>query len=191
MEFFGEDEYYVNAAQAMIDIDKEKEELAKARAVSNRVTNLGFGDALRKRVAQYADVRDDVRGSKVPKRKRKDANDIRRHLVRSFVPDYGYNVGDGTAFGDGMTLIEHGAHQPVFMDNGNKRYIQYAMNNTDNMMWLPEMSPTLRDKYNKATLISESTRELARRRPLVARDQEHVQRPLATQRCRALGSRGR
>ena len=41
----------------MIELDKEKEELAKARAVSNRVTNLGFGDAIRKRVAQYADVR--------------------------------------------------------------------------------------------------------------------------------------
>ena len=43
MEFFGEDEYYVNAAQAMIDLDKEKEELAKSRDVSNKVNNLGFG----------------------------------------------------------------------------------------------------------------------------------------------------
>ena len=156
--YFSEDEtHYLKSAEAMIELDKEKEELAKARAVSKKVTNLGFGDALRKRVAQYAGVRDDVRGSKVPKRKRKDANDIRRHLVRSFVPDYGYNVGDGTAFGDGMTLIEHGAHQPVFMDNGNKRYIQYAMNNTDNMMrYESEMPPTVRDKYNKHTLISES-----------------------------------
>ena len=96
--YFSEDEtHYLKSAETMIELDKEKEELAKARAVSNRVTNLGFGDALRKRVAQYAGVRDDVRGSKVPKRKRKDANDIRRHLVRSFVPDYGYNVGeDGT-----------------------------------------------------------------------------------------------
>ena len=41
MEFFGEDEYYVNVAQAMIDLDKEKEELAKSRDVSNKVNNLG------------------------------------------------------------------------------------------------------------------------------------------------------
>ena len=53
--------------------------------------------------------------------------------------------------------LEHGAHQPVFMDNGNKPYIQYAMVNLDNSIGLEsEMSPTLRDKYNKATLISES-----------------------------------
>jgi len=41
----GENTHYLLAAQTMIELDKEKEELAKARAVSNRVTNLGFGDA--------------------------------------------------------------------------------------------------------------------------------------------------
>ena len=111
--YFSEDEtHYLKSAETMIELDKEREELAKARAVSNRVTNLGFGDALRKRVAQYAGVRDDVRGSKVPKRKRNDAHDFRNDLVDSFVPDYGYNVGDGTAFGDGMTT--GGASPAVF-----------------------------------------------------------------------------
>ena len=57
--YFSEDEtHYLKSAETMIELDKEREELAKARAVSNRVTNLGFGDALRKRVAQYAGVRE-------------------------------------------------------------------------------------------------------------------------------------
>ena len=48
--YFSEDEtHYLKSAETMIELDKEREELAKARAVSNRVTNLGFGDALRKR----------------------------------------------------------------------------------------------------------------------------------------------
>ena len=99
----------------MIDLDKEKDELAKARAVSNKITNLGFGDAIRKKVAQYADVRDDVRASQALKRKRNDANDIRKDYVQSYVPDSG-NLGQ-TYFplGDGMTLIKNGAHQPNFV----------------------------------------------------------------------------
>lgn len=94
-----------SSSTVMIDVDEQKNEVAKAKVVSNKVTSLGFGDAIRKKVAQYADVRDDVRGSAVPKRKRRDAHDFRNDLVNSFVPDYGYNVGDGTAFGDGMTMI--------------------------------------------------------------------------------------
>ena len=124
--YFSEDEtHYLKSAEAMIDIDKTKDELAKAKAVSKRVTNLGFGDALRKRVAKYADVRDDVRGSQATKRKRNDANDIRTDYVHSFVPDYGHNLGQ-TYFplGDGMTLIYHGAHQPNFVSD--KKYLRYG-----------------------------------------------------------------
>lgn len=107
----------------MIDLDKEKDELAKARAVSNKITNLGFGDAIRKKVAQYADVRDDVRASQALKRKRNDANDIRKDYVQSYVPDSG-NLGQ-TYFplGDGMTLIKNGAHQPNFVLNNSSRNV--------------------------------------------------------------------
>ena len=72
----GENTHYLLAAQTMIDVDEQKNELAKAKVVSNKVTSLGFGDAIRKKVAQYADVRDDVRGSDATKRKRNDASDI-------------------------------------------------------------------------------------------------------------------
>ena len=159
--YFSEDEtHYLKSAETMIELDKEREELAKARAVSNRVTNLGFGDALRKRVAQYAGVRDDVRGSKVPKRKRNDAHDFRNDLVNSFVPDYGYNVGDGTAFGDGMTMIEHGTHQPRWLGSGYKTsdntYLQYAHNNRDNLRGFILSSPDIDPKFQKATQISQT-----------------------------------
>ena len=161
MEFFGEDEYYVTVAQAMIDLDKEKEELAKSRDVSNKVNNLGFGDAIRKKVGEYAGVRDDVRGSKAIKRKRTDAHDFRNDLVNSFVPEYGYNVGDGTAFGDGMTMIEHGTHQPRWLGSGYKTsdntYLQYAHNNRDNLRGLIDLSsPDIDPKFQKATQISQT-----------------------------------
>lgn len=156
----GENTHYLLAAQTMIELDKEKEELAKARAVSNRVTNLGFGDAIRKKVAQYADVRDDVRASSVPKRKRRDAHDFRNDLVNSFVPDYGYNVGDGTAFGDGMTMIEHGTHQPRWLGSGyqtsDNTYLQYAHNNRDNLRAFILSSPNIDPKFQKATQISQT-----------------------------------
>ena len=162
--YFSEDEtHYLKSAETMIELDKEREELAKARAVSNRVTNLGFGDALRKRVAQYAGVRDDVRGSKVPKRKRKDAHDFRNDLVNSFVPDYGYNVGDGTAFGDGMTLIEHGTHQPRWLGSGYKTsdntYLQYAHNNRDNMGVAFLSRSDIDPKFHKATQITQTKKK--------------------------------
>ena len=162
--YFSEDEtHYLKSAETMIELDKEREELAKARAVSNRVTNLGFGDALRKRVAQYAGVRDDVRGSKVPKRKRNDAHDFRNDLVDSFVPDYGYNVGDGTAFGDGMTMIEHGTHQPRWLGSGYKTsdntYLQYAHNNRDNMGLIFLSRTDIDPKFHKATLINQTKKK--------------------------------
>lgn len=119
MEFFGADEHYINAAQAMIDLDKQKEEFAKARDVSNKVNTLGFGDTIRKKVAEYADVRDDVRQSEAIKRKRKDANDIRRHLVHSYVPEDAHPL---HPFGNGFTWIEIGSHTPAFMDDSDKRY---------------------------------------------------------------------
>ena len=92
-------------------------------------------------MAQYADVRDDVRGSQATKRKRNDANDIRTDYVHSFVPDFGYRTTDpndpsqptifistdGSQSTDGRSFIFHGTHQPNFMlDNSDKKYLRYG-----------------------------------------------------------------
>ena len=53
----GENTHYLLAAQTMIELDEQKNEVAKAKVVSNKVTSLGFGDAIRKKVAQYAGVK--------------------------------------------------------------------------------------------------------------------------------------
>ena len=121
-------DHYVSAAQAMSEIDNDKTELATSRQVAHKVNMLGHGGSLRKKIAEFADVRDDVRASKAPKRKRNDASDIRRDYVQSFVPDYGHNLGQTYfPFGDGMTLIFHGSHKPTFMlDNSDKKYLRYG-----------------------------------------------------------------
>ena len=159
MEFFGADEHYINVAQAMIDLDKQKEEFAKARDVSNKVNTLGFGDTIRKKVAEYADVRDDVRASSVPKRKRRDAHDFRNDLVNSFVPDFGVHHQNA--------MIEHGTHQPRFLEYSDNTYLQYAHNNRDNLrgwLGLDLLSPNIDPKFHKATLINQTKKKKRKHR---------------------------
>ena len=154
-------DHYTSAAQAMSEMDEHKAQMDASRQVSQKVNMLGHGGALRNKIASFAGVRDDVRASAAPKRKRRDAHDFRNDLVNSFVPDYGYNVGDGTAFGDGMTMIEHGTHQPRWLGSGYKTsdntYLQYAHNNRDNLRGLIDLSsPDIDPKFHKATQISQT-----------------------------------
>ena len=132
LKFATDSLHYVAAANTMIEMEAHREALRKSKELSDKVNAMGYGDSIRTTIADYAGIRDDVRASKAEKRKRTDAHDFRNDLVNSFVPDYGYNVGDGTAFGDGMTLIEHGTHQPRWLGSGYKTsdntYLQYAHN---------------------------------------------------------------
>ena len=153
-------DHYTAAAQAMSEMDEHKAQMDASRQVSQKVNMLGHGGALRNKIASFAGVRDDVRASAAPKRKRRDAHDFRNDLVNSFVPTYGYNVSDGTAFGDGMTMIEHGTHQPRWLGSGYKTsdntYLQYAHNNRDNLRGLIDLSsPDIDPKFHKATQISQ------------------------------------
>ena len=153
-------DHYVSAAQAMADMNTHKAELHASKQVAQKVNMLGHGGALRNKIASFAGVRDDVRASAVPKRKRRDAHDFRNDLVNSFVPEYGYRVGDGTAFGDGMTMIEHGTHQPRFLVDGHNTYLQYAHNNRDNLRGLIDLSsPDIDPKFHKATQISQTKKK--------------------------------
>ena len=153
-------DHYTAAAQAMSEMDEHKAQMDASRQVSQKVNMLGHGGLIRKKIADFANVRDDVRASAVPKRKRQDAHDFRNDLVNSFVPDYGYNVSDGTAFGDGMTMIEHGTHQPRWLGSGYKTsdntYLQYAHNNRDNLRAFILSSPDIDPKFQKATQISQT-----------------------------------
>ena len=153
-------DHYTAAAQAMIEMDEHKAQMEASKQVAQKVNMLGHGGALRNKIASFAGVRDDVRASAVPKRKRRDAHDFRNDLVNSFVPDYGYNVGDGTAFGDGMTMIEHGTHQPRFLVDGHNTYLQYAHNNRDNLRGLIDLSsPNIDPKFHKATQIAQTKKK--------------------------------
>ena len=157
-------DHYTAAAQAMSEMDEHKAQMDASRQVSQKVNMLGHGGALRNKIASFANVRDDVRASKATKRKRTDAHDFRNDLVNSFVPWYGYNVGDGTAFGDGMTMIEHGTHQPRWLGSGYKTsdntYLQYAHNNRDNLRGLIDLSsPNIDPKFHKATQISQTKKK--------------------------------
>jgi len=156
-------DHYTAAAQAMIEMDEHKAQMDASRQVSQKVNMLGHGGALRNKIADFAGVRDDVRGSAAPKRKRRDAHDFRNDLVNSFVPWYGYNVGDGTAFGDGFQMIEHGTHEPRFLDYSDNTYLQYAHNNRDNLRGLIDLSsPNMDPKYHKATLINQTKKKKRR-----------------------------
>ena len=156
LKFATDSLHYVAAANTMIEMEAHREALRKSKELSDKVNALGYGDSIRTTIADYAGIRDDVRASKAEKRKRTDAHDIRNDLVNSFVPDYGYNVGDGTAFGDGMTMIEHGTHQPRFLVDGHNTYLQYAHNNRDNFRGLIDLSsPDIDPKFHKATQISQ------------------------------------
>jgi len=152
-------DHYVSAAQAMIEMEQHKAQMDASKQVAQKVNMLGHGGALRNKIASFAGVRDDVRGSEAPKRKRRDAHDFRNDLVNSFVPDYGYNVGDNVYnAGDGMTMIEHGTHQPRWLGSGYKTsdntYLQYAHNNRDNLRGLIDLSsPDIDPKFHKATQI--------------------------------------
>ena len=83
-----DERHAMEAAQAMIEIDKHKKESATSRQVAQRVNRLGHGGSLRAKIAEFADVRNDVRASKAPKRKRKDAKDIRTDHVQSYLYEY-------------------------------------------------------------------------------------------------------
>ena len=157
-------DHYTAAAQAMSEMDEHKAQMDASRQVSQKVNMLGHGGALRNKIASFAGVRDDVRASAVPKRKRRDAHDFRNDLVNSFVPDYGYNVGDNVYnVGDGMTMIEHGTHQPRWLGSGYKTsdntYLQYAHNNRDNLRAFILSSPDIDPKFQKATQISQTKKK--------------------------------
>ena len=156
-------DHYTSAAQAMSEMDEHKAQMDASRQVSQKVNMLGHGGALRNKIASFAGVRDDVRASAAPKRKRRDAHDFRNDLVNSFVPDYGYNVSDGTAFGDGMTMIEHGTHQPRWLGSGYKTsdntYLQYAHNNRDNMGLIFLSRTDIDPKFHKATQITQTKKK--------------------------------
>ena len=156
-------DHYTAAAQAMSEMDEHKAQMDASRQVSQKVNMLGHGGLIRKKIADFANVRDDVRASAVPKRKRMDAHDFRNDLVNSFVPDYGYNVGDNVYnVGDGMTMIEHGTHQPRFLDYSDNMYVQYAHNNRDNFLTLIDNFSSRSDidpKFHKATQISQTKKK--------------------------------
>ena len=157
-------DHYTSAAQAMSEMDEHKAQMDASRQVSQKVNMLGHGGALRNKIASFAGVRDDVRASAAPKRKRRDAHDFRNDLVNSFVPDYGYNVGDNVYnVGDGMTMIEHGTHQPRWLGSGYKTsdntYLQYAHNNRDNMGLIFLSRTDIDPKFHKATLINQTKKK--------------------------------
>ena len=157
-------DHYTAAAQAMSEMDEHKAQMDASRQVSQKVNMLGHGGALRNKIASFAGVRDDVRASAAPKRKRRDAHDFRNDLVNSFVPDYGYNVGDNVYnVGDGMTMIEHGTHQPRWLGSGYKTsdntYLQYAHNNRDNMGLIFLSRTDIDPKFHKATLINQTKKK--------------------------------
>ena len=157
-------DHYTAAAQAMSEMDEHKAQMDASRQVSQKVNMLGHGGALRKKIADFAGVRDDVRASAAPKRKRRDAHDFRNDLVNSFVPDYGYNVGDNVYnVGDGMTMIEHGTHQPRWLGSGYKTsdntYLQYAHNNRDNMGLIFLSRTDIDPKFHKATQITQTKKK--------------------------------
>ena len=157
-------DHYTAAAQAMSEMDEHKAQMDASRQVSQKVNMLGHGGLIRKKIADFANVRDDVRASAVPKRKRQDAHDFRNDLVNSFVPDYGYNVGDNVYnVGDGMTMIEHGTHQPRWLGSGYKTsdntYLQYAHNNRDNMGLIFLSRTDIDPKFHKATLINQTKKK--------------------------------
>lgn len=74
-------DHYTSAAQAMIEMEQHKAQMDASRQVSQKVNMLGHGGALRKKIADFAGVRDDVRGSAAHKRKRTDAHDFRNDLI--------------------------------------------------------------------------------------------------------------
>ena len=157
-------DHYVSAAQAMADMESHKAELQASKQVAQKVNMLGHGGSLRNKIASFAGVRDNVRASAVPKRKRRDAHDFRNDLVNSFVPDYGYNVGDNVYnVGDGMTMIEHGTHQPLWLGSGYKTsdntYLQYAHNNRDNMGLIFLSRTDIDPKFHKATQITQTKKK--------------------------------
>ena len=162
-------DHYTAAAQAMIEMDEHKAQMEASKQVAQKVNMLGHGGALRKKIADFANVRDDVRASKATKRKRTDAHDFRNDLVNSFVPWYGYNVpSDANSptghISLGMTMIEHGTHQPRWLGSGYKTsdntYLQYAHNNRDNLRGLIDLSsPNIDPKFHKATQISQTKKK--------------------------------
>ena len=134
-------DHYTAAAQAMSEMDEHKAQMDASRQVSQKVNMLGHGGALRNKIASFAGVRDDVRASAVPKRKRRDAHDFRNDLVNSFVPDFGYRTTDpndpsqptifistdGSQSTDGRSFIFHGTHQPRWLGSGYKTISQTKM----------------------------------------------------------------
>ena len=85
----GEDrKHAIEAAAAMAEIDRHKADVKKSKEVVKRLKKLGHGGALLNKVKEYAGIRDDVRASKAPKRKRKDAGDIRTDRVQSYLYEY-------------------------------------------------------------------------------------------------------
>ena len=134
-------DHYTAAAQAMSEMDEHKAQMEASKQVSQKVNMLGHGGVLRKKIADFAGVRDDVRASAAPKRKRRDAHDFRNDLVNSFVPDFGYRTTDpndpsqptifistdGSQSTDGRSFIFHGTHQPRWLGSGYKTISQTKM----------------------------------------------------------------
>ena len=166
-------DHYTAAAQAMSEMDEHKAQMEASRQVSQKVNMLGHGGALRNKIASFAGVRDDVRASAAPKRKRRDAHDFRNDLVNSFVPDYGYNVpSDATSptghISLGMTMIEHGTHQPRWLGSGYKTsdntYLQYAHTNRDNFSGLIDLSsPNIQILIQSSTSLRKSVKQRRRK----------------------------
>jgi len=161
-------DHYVSAAQAMADMESHKAELQASKQVAQKVNMLGHGGALRNKIASFAGVRDDVRASAVPKRKRRDAHDFRNDLVNSYIPDWACNVTNPNNPSQPPTLpewaIEHGTHQPLFLGSGYKTsdntYLQYAHTHRDNFSGLIDLSsPDIDPKFHKATQISQTKKK--------------------------------
>ena len=160
-------DHYTAAAQAMSEMDEHKAQMDASRQVSQKVNMLGHGGALRNKIASFAGVRDDVRASAAPKRKRRDAHDFRNDLVNSYIPDWAYNVTNPNNPSQPPTLpewaIEHGTHQPLFLGSGYKTsdntYLQYAHNNRDNMGLIFLSRSDIDPKFHKATQISQTKKK--------------------------------
>ena len=89
LEIGNEDrKHAIEAATAMADMDRHKVDVKRSKAVASRLKDFGHGGALLKKVKEYAGIRDDVKASKAPKRKRQDAGDIRTDRVQSYVYEY-------------------------------------------------------------------------------------------------------
>ena len=54
-------DHYTAAAQAMSEMDEHKAQMDASRQVSQKVNMLGHGGLIRKKIADFANVRDDVR----------------------------------------------------------------------------------------------------------------------------------